>query len=140
MVILRVREAETFYFGEWKEIERMLECLKVSDKNWEWKARAIIRRFAYMSPEKAERIRESMKWIRFYDGRTRSFGTGLLPIVKEHLKHIGIPYRIKDFRKPQIKFEDKDVKFQFVDEIEARPEQLKTLGEARSEEHTSLQS
>lgn len=138
MIELTINEARTYFDGPEEELERMYECLRLPDKNAIWKARAILKRMGLFRRKldegervKYEQIQEEAQWIKFYDKRAMAFGTGLLYLVKKHLKEKGIPYKVVDERKTLLDFDKMPLKdFGFIDKIEARPEQLLVLHEA----------
>lgn len=130
MIEFQVYSAKTVFNGPPEEEEVLYRCLRVRDKNSYFRAQYLIRKYGYMSEEKKEKIIESVKFIRFYDARKKTFGSGLLSRVKKKLKEKGIKYKITDNRKPLPRFEDKDVRFRFKDKIEARPEQIEVLRKA----------
>jgi superfamily II DNA or RNA helicase len=79
--------------------------------------------------EKIERLKESTKWIKFYDRRSDTFASGLVKIVCNYLKKKGVKYKVTDRRKPIPKFKLIE-KFSFVDKVEHRPEQIEIVNQA----------
>lgn len=136
MIELIINEARTYFDGPDDELERMYECLRLPDKNAFWKASMILKRMGLFRRKlneeeraKYEQIQEEAQWIKFYDKRAMAFGTGLLYLVKKHLKEKGISYKIVDDRKSLPDFDKMPLlkNFGFVDEIEVRPEQMLVL-------------
>jgi len=133
MIEFSIYEARTFYSGPEQELEKMYECLRVKDKSAYFRARLILRKMGFYGrpdenateEEKAkyEKIVEQSKWIKFYDKRSRSFGSGLLRTVKDHLRNSGIDYISTDHRNKRPKFGDADVRYAFERSVEARSEQ-----------------
>lgn len=121
-----------------KELDILYSCLQIKDKNSYWRALGAIRKLGYIGHGRRykelrkakERILESAQFVKFYDARKKTFGTGLLRRVKRHLKKNGITMKIEDFRKPLPEFEEDDFQFRFLDGMKARPEQVLVLGEA----------
>lgn len=134
MIELEIHAAKTFFSGPDKELDVMYECLRLQDKNAYWKAKFVLQRMGYYKgkeltdseDEKRNEVIEASKYTKFYDKRDHSFFTGLLRRVKDYLNERGIPYVTENHRKKRIRFEKK-IKFRFVDEIEARDEQLAVL-------------
>jgi len=131
MVHLEAHDALTFFSGPEKELEKMLVCLRIKDPRGFWKAKAILRRLAYLPPDvrnaRVEQIKQSSQWIKFYNLRNKSFGTGLLGLVRKHLKTSKLPFRVKDCRRHLPVQDPEGATFIFQDKIEDRPEQVKAL-------------
>jgi len=136
VIQLEVREARTFFTGKRKELRQMYHCLRVPDKNAEWRTRFLIRKFTGMfwlsraeRSSKIEQIQEQSKWIRFYELRSCSFASGLLPRVESYLRRKKIPYETQDHRRrnPLSDKNFKEIQFQG---IEKRAEQSLAVKEA----------
>jgi len=131
MVHLEAHDALTFFSGPENELEKMLVCLRIKDPRGFWKAKAILRRLAYLPPDvrnaRVEQIKQSSQWIKFYNLRNKSFGTGLLGLVRKHLKTSKLPFRVKDCRRHLPVQDPEGATFIFQDKIEDRPEQVKAL-------------
>jgi superfamily II DNA or RNA helicase len=70
----------------------------------------------------------SAKYIRFYDGRNDSFGTGLLGRVKKYLRRKCIGFSVEDHRVPLPNLlTEGEAKFSFQDEFENRDEQYAVI-------------
>jgi superfamily II DNA or RNA helicase len=140
MIRLKIYEARTFYSGPDDELETMFEVLRIKDKNSKFRQRAILQRMGYLymkkdemsdgQIERKEKIEEATEWIKFYDARRKSFGTGLLSRVRDHLKECGIHYERDDRRSKRIEFTDSDVRYTFQDKVETREEQTEAFREA----------
>lgn len=124
VIQLDVREARTYFIGPEKKLRVMFKALRVRDKNSYWKSRYLLRKFAYLGEEKLEQIEKRAKWVRFYNRRDDSFSTGLLPRVERRLRKQGVEYRIRDQRREIPTRGEAFKKVNFMDEIEARPEQI----------------
>jgi superfamily II DNA or RNA helicase len=142
MIELDVYNARTFYSGPESKLELMFEALRVREKNSFWKAKGIIRAmaargaFSEMSMEEKQdeiaRVEEEAKWAKFYDKRTRSFGTGLLKRVVLHLKFHKAKYQVVDHR-TKLRTSGKGIqKLRFVDKVDSREEQLDAVRQALS--------
>jgi len=137
MIRLYAHNSQTFYEGDQDALEQYLyPALRIEDKNSYWKARAALRRMAYFygteeeREAKKEEIIEASQWIKFYDGRSKSFLTGLLPRVLKALEKQGALYDVQDSR---TKFQGEFLpikKFSFLDEVEKRPEQISAVNKA----------
>lgn len=137
MIEFHVYPARTYFEGPEAELEQMFEPIRVKDKNAYWKVKTLIRRLAYLRhlpsgerDAKVEQIRMNMQYIKFYERRSDTFGTGLLGLVKAYLRRAGILFRVEDHRKPLPGFLDSEIKFKFKDKIEDRPEQVAVLKKA----------
>lgn len=136
MIELSVREARVYFSGQESDLAGMFKALRLKDKNAFWKAKFLIRKLTGYGmseeerTEKIAKIKESAKWIRFYDRRTDSFPTGLLPRVIRRLDKRHVRYEIEDLRRPLPKGLDDNVKFHFRDKVEERPEQIEALRKA----------
>lgn len=143
MIELEAYNARTFFSGRRKELRRMFHCLRVRDKNSYFRAQATIKALAYRGvfygmdekerKEKMEEITQSAQWVKFYDRRTDSFASGLLPRVQAFLKKREIEYRLRDRRKENPLKEHRFHRVHFLDKIEARPEQVKVIQNALSQ-------
>jgi superfamily II DNA or RNA helicase len=135
VIELYVYEARTYFSGKESELEVMFGALRVKDKNGFWRAKSALRRLAYANisdedrEEQEEKIKEEAKYIKFYERRSDSFGTGLLSKVRKHLKKHGIRFKIKNERKPVLQFQPIK-KLHFVDKVEDRPEQVEMVNAA----------
>lgn len=127
VIQLDVREARTFFIGPEKKLRVMFKALRVRDKNSYWKSRYLLKKFAYLGEEKREQIERQAKYIRFYNRRDDSFSTGLLPRVEARLLKKGVAYRITDQRKKVPTRGKIFKKINFMDEVEARPEQIRLI-------------
>jgi superfamily II DNA or RNA helicase len=134
MVTLDVYNARTWFDGPEGQLEVMYECIRVKDKNSFWKAKATIRAMAYRGAfggmsedekqEEIERIEQETKWVKFYDRRTNSFGTGLFKRVCNHLQRMGTRVKILDHR-TKIRTSGQGVRKPiFRDKVEVRQEQV----------------
>jgi hypothetical protein len=133
VISLEVRPSRTYFSGPKKQLETMFQCLRVKDKNAYWKMQHIIRKvvgsFYLSSDERDKRIakvKAESGYIKFYELRGNSFGTGLLRRVVRHLKTLRIPYRVTDFRKHLVLSEE-GARFRFREKVEIRPEQISVL-------------
>jgi len=132
MIRLYAYDSQTFYEGAKWELDNLLQFLRVEDKKQFYKAKFLLRKFAYFRSiddeeertKKIEQIREQAKYIRFYDGRSKSFLTGLLPRVLKKLKKNHIKFRLEDNRSLIPDFDLKFNRFSFKDRVEDRPEQI----------------
>ncbi len=136
MITLIVHEARTAFEGPEHQLELMFEVLRVKDKNSWWRAKAMLRKQAYVfslpedeKKEEIERINEDARWIKFYDRRTDTFATGLLPRVKKFLRSHEVKLRIEDKRKKLPVFRPIK-KFHFQEQVETRTEQLVAVNAA----------
>lgn len=139
---LEVHEARTFFSGPERQLKRMFKALRVEDKRSWFRAQMLIRQQAYRyrhlkgakRDKEIEKIKQEAKFIRFYDRRSDSFGSGLLPRVKHHLERLGIAYRIDEQRRKIRLRADLVGKFHFRDgsKIEVRAEQVETVAKAIS--------
>lgn len=147
MIRLIAYDAQTFFEGLEHDLEEHLfPALRVRDKNGYWKARYLLKRMAYFSdiPDKADRdeqiekIYDEHKWLKFYDRRTDSFMTGLLPQVLERFKKHDVLFKLIDKRvRFQRTFEPvKD--FRFQDKTERRQEQIDAVNAALKEKRGIL--
>lgn len=67
---------------------------------------------------------DSARYTKFYDGRSDSFGTGLLGRVKTYLRRKGIPFQVQDRRPPRPDLlTNGEAVFHFKDKFENRDEQ-----------------
>jgi superfamily II DNA or RNA helicase len=140
VITLDVYNARTFFEGPEPQLEIMFEALRVEDKNSFWKAKGTIRAMAMrgsfegMDEEEKDaeisKIEEEAKWVKFYDRRTDSFGTGLYARVRKHLKLQHIKCQIVDGRKKVPRLEWKIKKFRFVDKVDLREEQISAVRQA----------
>ena len=131
MVKFRVTAAKTYFRSEDDEdLETMFRCLRVKTKeNW-FRTRAVLKHSAYIynlpedeQDEEREKIIENSQYVKFYDLRTYSFLSGLLPRVRKFLKKKHIKFKVIDERKPIPPFNISFKKLPF-DGIEDRPEQV----------------
>ncbi len=137
MIELTARPARTSFSGPEKQLKKMFRCLRVKDKSSYWRQRYALKRVGYFSDvqdpdernKKIEQLKESTRWIKFYDRRSDTFATGLLGRVKRFLLKKGIKFSVTDHRQkiPQFK---KVTKFHFEDKVETRPEQLEAVNAA----------
>jgi len=137
VIEFHVYPARTYFEGPEVELEQMFESIRVKDKNAHWKFRTLVKKLAYLRhlprderDAKIEQIRMNMQYIKFYERRSDTFGTGLLGLVKAYLRRAGILFRVEDHRKPLPGFLDGEIKFKFKDKIEDRPEQVAVLKKA----------
>lgn len=120
----------------------MFHALRVKSKDSYFKAQATIRAMAYRGAfrdlkkkekdEKIEQITQAAKWVKFYNRRTDSFSSGLLPSVERYLQKRKIAYKIRDRRKENPLEAHRFHRVHFLDKIEARPEQIKVIQNALS--------
>ena len=139
MIRLYAYDSQTFYEGAKWELEQYLyPHLRLEDKNSYWRERFLLKKFAYFKgvkddqkrAEKIESIREQTRYIKFYDGRTKSFLTGLLPRVTKALREGKIKFSCVD-RRSKVRYEFSRIKrFNFRDMVETRPEQLLAVNQA----------
>lgn len=105
----------------------MFHCLRVKNPNAYWQARRQLQFAAYsnrLNGKEREKILLRAKYVRFYDRRTDSFRTGLLPRVLAYLKKKGLRYEVEDKRKQSVRYRNKPLeKFHFKIPVEHRPEQ-----------------
>lgn len=140
MIRLYAYNSQTFYEGSKYDLEEMYPHLRIEDKNAYWRERFLLKKFAYFKGiadegtrnEKIEQLRSSVRYVKFYDGRTKSFLTGLLPRVIKGFKRDGVRYHLVDKRKKFDAFKPIK-KFRFVDDVEIRPEQIKAVNAALAE-------
>ena len=134
MIELNIYASRTFFEGHKRELRKMFHALRVEDKGAKWKAHRILRQVGYFAGYKdkknrIEKIRHQMKYIRFYNRRTDSFASGLVPRVLRYLKKKGIECVAKDRRKKIPEFKP-ITKFRFKDKVESRPEQIAAVNVA----------
>lgn len=142
MIELDVYNARTYFSGPEGQLEVMFEALRVKDKNSFWKAKATIKAMAYRGSfegmdkdeknSEIERIEEESKWVKFYDRRSDSFGSGLFPRVSNYLKDMGVKTRISDHRTKIRTTGKKVTKPRFCDKVEIREEQVQAVKAALS--------
>lgn len=136
MISLHSYAARTFYEGPSEELDVLRECLRLPDRNSFWKAQMILKRMGLFrrkldeeERKKYEQIQEGAQWIKFYDGRSGSFGTGLLPRVKSYLKQKNVLFKIFLHERLPEKLEPIE-KFEFEDSVEFREEQVRMTNAA----------
>lgn len=106
----------------------MFRCLKVENPGAYWQARRQMGKWAYrLNPKAREKLLLRAKYIRFYNRRNDSFGTGLLPRVTGYLDRKGIHYKIVDKRQPARCNTKPPSAFHFKASVEHRPEQVRAV-------------
>jgi superfamily II DNA or RNA helicase len=137
VIQLEVHEGRTFFTGKERELKQMFKCLRVPDKNAYWKATAILRRLAFFRGmdeeernERIEQIKEEAQYIKFYDRRTDSFASGLLPRVVRFLGEKQIACKVRDQRRPVPVSASHFRQLRFRDAVEVRPEQNDVIRKA----------
>lgn len=136
MLELIIREARTSYSGRKKERRKLYKILRLKDKSGEWRALQFLRRVSWFRrikdkkkrKKQIEQVKHQSSYIKFYDKRSETFASGLVPYVKEHF-HGEI--KVRDLRKPLPKFDLTFESFDFQDEeVEVREEQLAMVRKA----------
>lgn len=131
MITLDSFPANTYFSGPDRQLKRMFRILRLKDKQAYWKAKFILRRVGYFAGttkakdrnKKIEEIYAKTKYIKFYNLRSNSFPTGLLPRVKKFLRKKNIAFQITRSGKTSKKL--RPIKrFHFVDSVERREEQI----------------
>jgi superfamily II DNA or RNA helicase len=125
---LDIYAARTFFEGHKHELRQMFHALRVEDKGAAWKAHRILRQMGYFAgykdkKERIEKVKLQTKYIRFYNRRSDSFPSGLVPRVLAYLDKKGIQCFSRDHRRPIPKFKP-ITKFHFKDKVESREEQI----------------
>lgn len=136
MITLEQYEARTFFSGSERELEVMFRALRLKDKNAFWKARFLIKKLTGYGmseeerTEKIAKIKESAKWIKFYDRRTDSFASGLLPRVRTFLSKREVESKVRDLRRGKLPNFETASRFRFKGKVERRPEQIEILNKS----------
>jgi superfamily II DNA or RNA helicase len=142
VITLDVYNARTFFEGPEPQLEIMFEALCVEDKNSFWKAKGTIRAMAMrgafegMDEEEKDdaikKVEEEAKWVKFYDRRTDSFGSGLFKRVRKHLKLQHIKCEVLDHRQKVRTTGEGIRRLRFSDKVDVRGEQISAVRKALS--------
>lgn len=136
MLELTIWEARTSFIGDKKDRKKLYKILRLKDKSAEWRALQFLRRVSWFRrirdekkrKKKIEEVKHQSSYIKFYDKRSSTFASGLVPYVKERFHG---KLEIHDLRKPLPKFDLTFKSFDFQDEeVEVREEQLAMVRKA----------